>query len=691
MAVEKKREAALFLESALRYASIGFKIFPLVPKQKRPLTKNGFLDASSDPDQIRTWWKETPNANIGVATGETSGILVIDVDTSKGKDGEGDLRKLEDQWGKLPEALESITGSGGRHLFFVYPTGFTIDSCQRLQGFSGIDIRANKGYVVLPPSDCVGKEAGHTIPYQFKDLNRSWEESLPRKWIDGLAFKPLQKQSFMPSDSSSDLKEIREALFSIPADLPHDEWVRVGFALYATSSQLGPLWHEWSSTCPDKYSERDAETAWKSFSKGRGDISTATLFFIAREHGYRRPPDPIIDEGDSWEHLLQTTKQGKISVNTHNLTLILLHDPILAGKIRYNEFTSESCFVNGSQIDAYEDWKVVRLAGSLEGRYSFSGIVSPKTLDGILDAVARNAPFHPIREYLKSVTWDGIPRIDYLFSCYYGTPDLDYYRAVSRNFMIGAVARVMRPGCKLDTMPILEGKQGTFKSTSLKMLFGTSWVSEVNVTPGHKDFHQNLRGKWCLEFADLDAFSRADHNQLKAQLTAPIDNYRASFGRRNADYPRQCVFAGTTNDDQYLKDATGGRRFWPIECRRINLEQLQKDRNQLWAEAYHRFQSWEPWHVINQREAETRQSDRYQHDSWEEIIAPWLEKHDQNPIASLKIYLSEILSECLDIPPGKHDRSHQIRVGNVMKRLGYGKKRDSIGLRDYYYCKIEED
>ena len=234
--------------------------------------------------------------------------------------------------------------------------------------------------------------------------------------------------------------------------------------------------------------------------------------------------------------------------------------------------------------------------------------------------------------------------------------------------MIGAVARVMRPGCKLDTMVILEGRQGLQKSTSLKVLFGDEHTMEVKESPESKDFNQTMRGKWCLEFADLDTFSRAEVNRLKAQLSTQTDTYRASFGRRSADYPRQSIFVGTTNEDHYLRDPTGARRYWPVECRAIDLEGLANAREQLFAEALHRYRNGTPWHVIDDpRQAEEMQEERYLSDAWEDYIIPWLDLIT----TPRRVSVSMILEDVLQIDPSKQGKPEQTRVGNILRRAGY--------------------
>jgi predicted P-loop ATPase len=171
-------------------------------------------------------------------------------------------------------------------------------------------------------------------------------------------------------------------------------------------------------------------------------------------------------------------------------------------------------------------------------------------------------------------------------------------------------------------------------------------------------------GVWVLEFAELESLDRAGIGRVKMQLSTRSDWVRLSFRRDNQRFQRQCVFIGTTNDDLYLKDPTGARRFWPIRCGRIDIDSLRRDREQLWAEAVTRFKEGESWWKVPIDEARDEQEKRYRLDSWEEVIRPFLSSR-------LETTTTEILEECLEIERGRHDSSSQIRVGNALKRCGW--------------------
>jgi predicted P-loop ATPase len=195
-----------------------------------------------------------------------------------------------------------------------------------------------------------------------------------------------------------------------------------------------------------------------------------------------------------------------------------------------------------------------------------------------VEAVAQDAPYHPIRDYLNGLHWDGRPRVTAWLSSYLGVDRAPYADAVGERFLIGAVARIMKPGCKADCMLILEGLQGAGKSQAVQRLVGR-WFSDEISEFGSKDASLQLSGAWIFELSELDALQRADIAKVKSFLSRTTDRFRPPYGRRVIEAPRQCVFVGTTNSENYLRDETGARRFWPVKVTAISLDALERDRD----------------------------------------------------------------------------------------------------------------
>lgn len=285
------------------------------------------------------------------------------------------------------------------------------------------------------------------------------------------------------------------------------------------------------------------------------------------------------------------------------------------------------------------------------------------------------------REYLTCLVWDKKTRLDVIATKGFGASDTFYHRLILINFMIGAVARVMKPGCKMDNMIVLEGEQGSLKSTALEVI-GGPWYAEVNESVQSKDFHLSLQGKMIIEIAELDSFSKAETTRIKQVITCQTDRYRKPYGHYTEDHPRTCVFVGSTNEDQYLRDHTGGRRFWPITCGNINVDWITQNRDQLFAEAFDLYQGGAPWWKIPEGEAHEEQEKRRRVDPWEETMIDYV--HAQNNDVSVQ----EILTY-LEVPKERWTQLDQNRVVKILRAHDFERYQHRTSeLREWRYKKI---
>jgi predicted P-loop ATPase len=286
-----------------------------------------------------------------------------------------------------------------------------------------------------------------------------------------------------------------------------------------------------------------------------------------------------------------------------------------------------------------------------------------------VQAVAREHSFHPIRNYLNGLKWDKKPRLKRWLITYLGAEDTRYHIEIGTRWLISGVARIYRPAIKADCMLILEGKQGSGKSTALKILGGDWFTDEVGEL-GSKDAAMAIAGRWIVEFGELEEFKGPSLERLKAFLSRTIDRFRPPYGRSVVDSPRQCIFSGTTNPEEYLHDSTGNRRFWPVRCGNLNIAALQQDRDQLWAEAKALFEAGEPWWLDTpelQELANTAQNERFMVDPWEEQAEAFLnasKKLDQ-------VTISYLLENLWEMEPSAITRRDTIRVGAILRRLGW--------------------
>jgi putative DNA primase/helicase len=312
-------------------------------------------------------------------------------------------------------------------------------------------------------------------------------------------------------------------------------------------------------------------------------------------------------------------------------------------------------------------------------------------------AVASENRYHPVRQYLSGLKWDSRPRLERLFPHYAGAENTPLNQATGRVFLVGAVARIMSPGSKYDLTPLLIGKQGIGKSTFCRNLcpdpkYFADHLSEL----GSKDSMQELRGKMLIEFSELDRLKGAELARVKAYLTKLSDHYRPSYGRTEVDIPRQCVFIGTSNDEIPLNDATGGRRFIPIKCGRMHVEELRADVNEIWAEAYSRYQRGAKWFLDSEqliKEAEEQQRLAYCPGLWDDIIERFLEKPSPRTVSDReflsirgRVLLAEVLAEGIGKTQDKWTPMDQRSVVQALTHLGYQRKQVRVGdRRPWFY------
>lgn len=314
--------------------------------------------------------------------------------------------------------------------------------------------------------------------------------------------------------------------------------------------------------------------------------------------------------------------------------------------------------------------------------------VGPKIVEQAVPVVAEAAAFHPVREYLEGLAWDGVERLPTWLSTYAGAEQNEYSAAVGARWLISAVARPMEPGCQVDCMLVLEGPQGIRKSTLFRSLVpDMALYSETGVTIGDKDSYQVLHGVWIYLLDELDSLKRGDVTKTKNFLTSPKDHYRPSYGRIARDFYRQCVFAGTTNEETYLVDRTGNRRFWPVRVvRPIDIAGVVRDRDQLWAEAFQRYCDGEHWYVDTpelRKLCEAQQAERVAEDPWEHFVGRWLSNPRQRKPGdtdratgepfdiSQGVLTSDVLVHAIGKASERVSKADEMRIAQALKELGY--------------------
>ena len=322
-----------------------------------------------------------------------------------------------------------------------------------------------------------------------------------------------------------------------------------------------------------------------------------------KQYGVKTEVQAAVKAAATEARRAETERMGMVAgsngapvANMENVRRIMTTSPEWRDTFMLNEFDNDLWAVR-PQLRRVTDNDLRVITGKIQSG-PFPTIKIQTVLDGIIAAALENT-FHPVRDYLASLQWDGAARIGQLFIDYFpGDADPEYLRAAGRKFTIGAVARVMDPGCKVDTMPVISGAQGKKKSSGLAALVGIEWFGDDLPPITKKDAKEWLPGKWLAEIAELSALRGKDVESVKSFLSTSHDSYRKSYGKLNETFPRQTVFAGTTNADEYLPDETGGRRFWPIKLRagdEVRVDAIRDDRAQLWAEAVAAYRAGEKW------------------------------------------------------------------------------------------------
>lgn len=315
-------------------------------------------------------------------------------------------------------------------------------------------------------------------------------------------------------------------------------------------------------------------------------------------------------------------------------------------------------------------------------------IASREMVDTAVETMAKRRRIHPVEAWYKRLKWDRKARLDKLFVDYFGAPDTIYSRGIARCWMVSAVARTFEPGCQADYLVVLKGPQGVGKTKGLRALFSTDWFSETTLDLESKDAILALRGKLCVCFDELDSIrGKARTEKVKNFLTRTFDNVRLPYSKHNIDVARRVIFAGTTNEDGFLVDTTGNRRFWPVECTRVDIERLRRDRTQLWAEAvhlYHKGVEWWPSAGLSHL-VEEAQKDSLQRHVWEEPIARWCTANKE-PLKEIGVSCIRLLTEVIGKRVGDCSNADLQVVGLTMKRLGWVKgRRTSKGVSEWRY------
>jgi predicted P-loop ATPase len=395
----------------------------------------------------------------------------------------------------------------------------------------------------------------------------------------------------------------------------------------------------------------------------------------------------------AWTGLLRRNGNGTVYPDLANVLIALRNEQNVAEAFAFDEMQQETMVQKPLPVapgGAAGEAPPKRLADDDIGRVQewlqHSGMpkVGREIVGQAVEMRSRERRFHPIRDYLQGVKWDGVPRLSTWLKVYMGAEGSDnYLAAIGAMFIIAMVARVMDPGCKCDYMLVLEGEQGVMKSLACKALAGEEYFSDDLGDMANKDAKQHVIGKWMVEESELANFTRATTETLKSFLSRTHEKFRPPYGKNQIVAPRQNVFVGTTNRSDYNKDETGARRLWPVRVvTRIDIEGIKRDRDQLFAEGVDRYRAGENWWPDPEFEAEIikpEQHERRAIDAWQQPIDQWLENRRHEKVSVMEVAQGALFAE-----RAKLGTADQNRIKVCMSLAGW-KKIDVRQASGYFW------
>lgn len=652
--VQKTNNQKSFEVRAAPLTSMGIPVIPCLrkairgKKAKTPYTPHGFHDAATEEKIIRKWSNQWPDALVGMPTGAASGLVVLDTDNRHGVNGEDTLR--DKKW-ETGTTHQYVTGSGGKHYLYKYAPETPLKNNAGKIG-PGVDVRTNGGYAIrwdLETCEADNQgiyadipiwlvEASKKKPANNQSADLHWDES--EDFIEGARNDSLTSKAGVMRRAGCSADEIYAALIGMNYRL-----------------------------CNPPLEESEVRT-------------------IAKSVG-RYPP--------AENHHLATTKGGKFISSPENLRWALTNESIRPFEIATDEFLGDILRKNDT-ADAWQrfaDGDYTRIRIDLHHK-GFAKIPNSEIKD-VVHLVAEEVRFDSAINWLKSLpSWDGVERCATFLHAYMRAEDNAYHSAVSRYLWTALAGRVLTPGCKADMVPVLSGPQGAYKSTTVASIAPEpNHFIEIDLSEKDENLARKMRGKIVGELGELRGLNSKRIEEIKSFVTRQDEEWVPKFKEFSFKYPRRCVFIGTTNENDFLADATGERRWLPVsvpartlEDKNADLAQLVKDREQLWAEARVLY----GWHGVMFKEAEElarNEHEKFKHeDAWKTPIWNWLTKDSTDdfdvcvpatkPMYRELITTTDVMSEALNLEKKGQTTGVSRRVARILKELGFKEARKTV-------------
>jgi len=671
-------------------------------KTKIPFQPDGTPADSTDPS---TWHSykdcKAHDEKVGFVLSDELSMVAIDLDKcldlsdpeSPSIDGSTPLGRKLQELVALADTYTEISPSGtGLHLLFKVPSPYPLIAMRSKQA-PGFEVYARARYLTYTGNPFGAKKKIRLIEHEdltklLEIVGYPWGNSNPHipTVIPILSLIPDAAQEILTrmfvSKNGADIRSLYDG--NIPAKYNGDDSA-------ADAALLAHLAY-WTQKDPDIM-----RTLWLASPLGQRektqkrigyqDTSIRKAIQFCKDV-YTPPPqaDPELDL------IFTVNKDGQrvYPLVFENICRILANHPDYADTLKLDTFR------NVIEIKDGAGWRELQEVDAMyfQRRISveFPPFIKVKR-EMVFDAmvtVAHENKYDSAIDYVRSVQWDGIQRLDHWLTHTYGVADDIYHQAVGSNWFKGMVKRILHPGCKFDHVLVLEGPQGTKKSTSLAVL-GRSWHVETTMDPSNKDFFQQFQGKAIIEFSEGEIVSRVETKKLKAIITMQYDRYRPSYGRLTQDFPRRSVFAMTTNQEEYLKDESGNRRWLPVQCKQVaNIEWLEKNRDQLFAEAAYRVDKGETIWEFPEEETKAIQESRRIGDPNTDAVVDWyMTQTDENirnaGITVQQAYNGAILKQMTSYKPLA--KWEEMSIATILKDVLKLRKDRPMrnGVRQYRY------
>jgi len=637
--------------------------------------------------------------NYGVAL--RAGDLVVDVDPRNFPAGDKPLMRLASLVGGI-HSFTVRTGGGGLHIYFRKPADLIIT--QGLKEYPGIEFKTAGRQVVGPGSLHSGSGKLYEIikgsPLEVAEAPQALLDLLKRTAVP---FSDLGNGTGVyVNDASTQGRYVAYLTDVAETSVEGKGGDHNAFKVSCHGRDLGLppattyelLLAHWNERCTPPWEEEELKAkvinAYK-FAKGVVGAEHPSAAFEAVGPAPAKDKDPEI----AWVTTGPNQKVVKCFQNL--LNYMRLPAGGLYKIFAYNDFTGRIEFVSPApwhrgRMPNYAgvgDNDLKLLKGWLATRHGFEASV--QHIEEAVTNVAYHERFHPVREYLEGLKWDGKPRLNTWLRDYLGAIDggyPDYLAAISRKVLCAAVMRIMRPGVKFDHVLVLEGDQDLGKSTVCEIL-GGEWSSDAPVDPHNRDTVDALQGRWIVEMAEMEVLRKTDEDALKAFITRKTDRVRLAYGRSTGEYPRQSIFIASKNprvDGAYLKDDTGNRRWWPVRCEpkanshglaQADFKGLKAVRNQLFAEAMSvvRTSPGEDLYMETatlKAQAKAVVGQRHAAHEWTERIEGWIAECDQKPETRREfLTVRDVFLDAMGGTDGKLDRRSTLAIAGVLRDAGW--------------------